>query len=369
MHTLKTLVIIFGIFLSTLISGCNGKSEDEGDKPESGKGMIPKATPVEAMIIRKENVVYNLSLTGILQPYHAVDIVAEVSGKVQQVFKELGDRVTTSDTLAIIDDKIPLSNYRQAQAQLLSAENNLKIARLNLKSDAELHQSGDISDLAYENSKLAVKTAEANLLLAEATLSQMEKAYRDTRIMSPIDGVIARKYIDPGMMVNPNMPVYRCVDLHKLKMMVGIPQDEIRRVRIGTPVKIQISALNNKIVDGAVQHISPQADENTGSFNIEVQIPNSDGQIRAGMTAKADILLSSMDNQLVIPEYALVTKDDKQAVYKISNHKAHLTTLAIEDIVGPKIIIASGLAEGDTIVTVGMKNLGIATPVSIESIH
>ena len=96
--------------------------------------------------------------------------------------------MTPRDTLAFIDDRIPLSQYRQARAQVLSAENGLKIARLNFESDGELLASGDISRLAYDNSELAVKAAEATRLSALAQLSAVEKQYLDTRITSPMAG-------------------------------------------------------------------------------------------------------------------------------------------------------------------------------------
>ena len=122
----------------------------------------------------------NFPMTALFKPLHQVDVLAEVSGEIKEIIKNLGDMVTSRDTLAFIDDLIPYNQYRQANAQVLSAENNLKIARLNLKSDKELFENGDISNLAYENSALAVLTAEANHLSALASLSLVEKSYRDT---------------------------------------------------------------------------------------------------------------------------------------------------------------------------------------------
>ena len=116
--------------------------------------------PVEALVLKPQTLQQTLTLTGVLRPLHTVDLVAEVSGKITRINKELGDRVSTKDTLAYIDDKIPFNNYRQAKARLLSGENDLKIARLNLESDKELHKSEDISDIALQNSMLAVKNAQ-----------------------------------------------------------------------------------------------------------------------------------------------------------------------------------------------------------------
>ena len=366
-------ILILSIILSLFIS-CGKKEEAQNNelatKTETSDEKSGQSIAVEALVIKPRTIEQNIPLTGVLKPLHSVDIVAEVSGKVQKIYKKLGNSVTQRDTLAIIDDKVPLSNYRQAKSQVLSAENNLKIAELNLKSDEELFKSGDISQLAYENSQLAVKSAEANRLSALASLSLLEKNYKDTRIMSPISGLISRKFIELGTMVTPNMPLYRVVDLKILKIEVGVSQSMISRLQVGSAAKVTISALKNRTFDGKVRFISPQAEEATGAFTTEIHVKNSnDLKIKAGMTAKIDLTVTDLGKQLAVPDYALVTKDGKDFVYKIENDIARLAEVTVSETFGSQAIIAGGIAEGDTIVVVGMKNLGVDTKVWIETIH
>ncbi len=344
--------------------------EQQNPKPEKS-GFIPGQTvPVEALVVGQHAARQTLPLTGILQPLHAVDIAAEISGKVKKIHKALGDAVTTGETLAVIDDKVPLGHYKQAKSQVLSAKNNLKIARLNLKSDKELLESGDISMLAYENALLAVKTAEANRLSALANLSLLEKNYSDTRIKSPISGFVSRRYIEIGTMVVPNMPVYRVVGLKTLKIEVGVPQASINNVQVGTRAKIILSALNHQTVEGHVRYTSPQADEKTGTFTIEIHVQNTeDLSIRAGMTAKIDLILTDNRNRIVIPDYALVKSNSRDYVYKITDNIARLTEVTVAGSFGAQVIVENGLSEGEKIVVVGMKNLGLETPVWVESIR
>ena len=195
---LSAFALYIIIVLTTGVwSGCDSADQKAvSENPRDIAGDNDQRIPVEAYIVRNKNIQRNFSSSGVLKPKHEVDIVAEVAGKIETIHKSVGDQVTRSDILALIDDDIPLSNYKQAKSQVLSAENNLKIARLNLQSDEELFKSGDISKLEYENSVLTVKTAEANHLSALANLSLLEKAYNDTRIKSPIEGLISRKYID-----------------------------------------------------------------------------------------------------------------------------------------------------------------------------
>lgn len=369
----KNILLI--IFLSFLIVSCGEKQSDQNTVENSITEEIDNTKsdtklPVEALILKIGTVEQNIPLTGVLKPIHSVDLVAEVSGKVKKINNELGDNVTKKDTLAIIDDKIPFSQYRQALSQVLSAKNNLKIAQLNLKSDKELYKNGDISNLEYENSQLAVKSAEANHLSALANFSFMEKSYHDTRITSPINGLISRKYIELGTMVMQNTPIYRVVDITKLKVEVGVPQDMISKLNVGDLANLNISALNNKKFAGTVQFISPQADENTGAFMAEIHVKNNqEMQIKAGMTAKINLTISDFGEQLVVPDYAFVTKNGSNYIYKIEKGIAKLTNVKIGGSFGSQVIIEKGLVEGDTVAVVGMKNLGIESKVWIESIE
>ena len=108
------LPLIVCICILTVVSSCGNrqsepKAADNTQPEEQVSTKQENAIPVEALIVKSKTVEQNIPLTGVLKPIHMVDIVAEVSGKVTKIHKELGDPVTTRDTLAVIDDKIPLS--------------------------------------------------------------------------------------------------------------------------------------------------------------------------------------------------------------------------------------------------------------------
>jgi membrane fusion protein (multidrug efflux system) len=366
-------IVLYSLIL--LLVSCSNKSYEQSAAAEQTQAAAEndknnRTVAVEAMIVKVKTINQKIPLTGIIEPIYEVDIIAEVSGKVKRIIKKLGERVTASDTLAFIDDEIPLSQYHQTQAQVLSAENDFHITQLNLKSDEELLANGDISKLEYEQSLLRLKSAKANYLSAKAQLSLMKKGYNNTRIMSPISGYISRKYVDIGTMVTPGMLLYRVVDLSTVKIDLGIAQDLINRIRIGSPAAVTISSLNDHSFSGYVKYISPQADENTGTFKVEIQIKNTgDTKIYAGMTARVDLTLVTLDEQLVIPDYTLVARNGSNHVYKIEKDIARLIDISIKETIGSEVIIGAGLFAGDTIVVVGMKNLGKETRVYIENVQ
>lgn len=359
---------LFLLLLSVMSCGGNNKNEEVASKTESTVGET-KIVPVEVMVVSKQYLEATIPFTGILAPSRSVDIISEVSGKVQKINKSLGQSVSTKDVLALIDDEVPFNQFQQAQAQKLSTDNSLKIAQLNLESDNILFENDDISKIAYENSVLAVKNAEANQLAAIANLSLLEKNYNNTRIKSPIPGIISRKHIELGTMVSIGMPIYRVVDLSYLKIEIGISQDLVNYVKIGSLVNVQISALNNKRFSGKVRYISPQADEQTGTFKVEIHVPNTQKEIRAGMTTSGEITISDEGEQLSVPNYALVTKNGNEYIYKVNGSIAELVKIETGQSLGSRTIVNSGLADGDTVVVVGMKNLGEKTSVFIETVN
>jgi len=356
---------------------CGSATEDTAGDPSRAGGTSQQVAseetqrvPVEALVLRKRRIQETVVLTGVLRPRREVEIVAEVQGQVASIHTELGSAVSPSDTLARIGDTIPLSQYRQAQARVLTADNNLDIAQLNYGSDKELLKNGDISQLAYENSLLAVKAAEADRLSALASLDIAEKQFVDTRVTAPFAGLIARRYVDPGAMVSPGTPIFREIDLSVLKLEVGLAQSSVSRVRVGNPASVRVSALAGTAYEGVVHTVAPQADEQSGTFAVEIHVRNTPDRIlRAGMTARADLFLRGAGQQLAVPDYALVTRNGGRYVYRIEGGSAHLKEVSVSEILGGQAVIQSGLAPGDTVVVVGMKNLGVDTKVWVETVH
>lgn len=363
----KFLLMVLSLIL-IFLTGCeSGSAETPSETPPEVSKANALVIPVETMVVSKKNVAQVVSYTGKIEAKNSVDIIAEVSGKVEKINKRLGDKVRSGEPLAIIDYRIPEANYRQAQAQVLSAENNLNIVTTNLNSDQVLFSNGDISKLALDNSKLAVKTAQANLMSTKAQLKINKKAFDDTKLSSPISGFISKKNIELGTMVNIGSPVYRVVDLSEMKIKLGVPQDIVGKITKQTAAKIFISSLRNKSVNGSVKYISPQADEQTGTFEVEIYAANtSDFTIKAGMTVKVDLALSAKENKLVVPDYAVVAKDNATYVYIMNGERAKLTKVTQGESFGSNIEIIEGLNEGDEIVVVGIKNLGVDTKVKVE---
>lgn len=357
---MKANVIFFLLVIITLV-GCEEKNNSIKNKTN-----LTTAVPVEVMKIKQDIIQQKIELSGILQPVNTVNIIAEVSGNIISKYKYLGDYVAPKQTMAIVDDVIIKSKYDQAKAQLITARSNLNIAKQTFLSDSILYNNNDISEFEFAKSKANYNSAKAQYLSATAALNANKKSFNDTRIKSPLKGVVSRDNIDLGTMVVAGNILYRVVDISKLKLEVYIPQEYINLVKVGDSAKIYVSSLNEKF-SGIIKRLSPQADKNTGGFLVEIEVPNKKEKIKAGMTAKTEILISKANNLLAVPEYTVTTKQGKNYIYKIKNGYAQLTEVNVSENFGDKVIIKSGIEINDTIVTVGIKNLGTKTKVLIEN--
>lgn len=366
----KDVVICAGLALSFCGISCGPQEDaDSGGTADSGVDTV-RAVPVRARVVQQEHVEEAVEVTGVIAPHRAVDVVAETGGRLIRVPAGVGHRVAAGDTLAVIDDRVAASRLEHAKAQVLSARNKLKIARLNFESDRQLLDSGDISRLAFETSRFAVKSAEAELKSNQAELSRARKEFEDTRLTSPIDGWVSRKHIELGAMTSVGKAAYRVVDLTRMKIKLGIPQTAIGRVMPGGSVRITVDALGARTFDGHVRYVSPQAEEDTGAFPVEVQMANTPGMtIRAGMSARCRVILGGSGLQFAVPGNAVVARDGREYVYRIRDGIARLTEVKTRETFGAHMAVEAGLEEGDSIVVEGMNRLGAATHVSIRDLR
>lgn len=361
-------IAVLALFACVLSCGPREDAETDG-AADPGVDSL-RAVPVDARVVRREIVAEAVDVAGVILPHKAVDVVAEAGGRLTDVRAEVGVRVTAGDTLAVIDDRVAESRLAHAEAQVLSSENNLKIAQLNFESDRLLLDSGDISSLAFETSRFAVKSAQAELKSNQAELSRARKGFEDTRLTSPIDGWVSRKHVEHGAMISAGAAAYRIVDLTTMKITLGIPQSAIGRIQAGGQVRLTVAALGGRGFDGYVRYVSPQAEEDTGAFPVEVHVANTtDMLIRGGMSARCRVLLSGSSPQFVVPGNAVLARNGKDHIYRIREGIARLTGVTTRETFGSRVSVETGLAEGDTIVVGGMLRLGVETPVTIRALR
>ena len=309
------------------------------------------AIPVEIAIVKRDTISNYLLANTTLEPERSVNVVAKVSGVVVELRAEEGDQVKAGQLLARIDDSELAVNVKQAKARLDNAKSAFERAR-------EMFQKNLTSREAYEQAKLELETAQAQYESA-----QLQWQY--SRIRAPIDGVVTARNIDLGDMVSVNTVVFSLADFNPLLARVHVPEKDITQVHVGQPAKITVESAPGRTFTGRVQMISPVVDPTTGTVKVTIEIRKREGILRPGMFASVYLVTETHPNALVIPKKALVLESERDMVFTFKNGRAHEVPLKLGFSDAQNVEVLAGLAEGDTVITVGQEGLREGTPVRV----
>jgi HlyD family secretion protein len=261
-----------------------------------------------------------VTATGTLAPLEKVTIGAEVSGRLDTVLVDFNDHVTKGQILAHINTDALRALALQSQAAVAQAQANLAKADNDLRRAISLQNSGFVSTSAYDTARAARDTAAATLKSARAQSEQAEANLSKADIRSPIDGIVLDRKVDPGQTVaasfqTPELFVIAS-DLRKLELDVDIDEADIGQVRVGQDATFTVDAYPAAIFVAKVRELRNAAKtvQNVVTYQGVLTVDNSQGLLKPGMTATADVTVKIVTNVLTIPNGALrFTPDAQQA--------------------------------------------------------
>lgn len=340
--------------------------------------------------VRKQDVAKVVNATGEVKAQDLVTVGAQVSGKIEQLYVNIGQQVKKGELIAEIDSttqqndvdiaKAKLSSY---QAQLKAARTSLNIAEKQYKRMQELKKKNAASDEDLENAQDAFETAqskvaeiEASLKETEITLSTAETNLGYTKITAPLDGTIVSVPVKVGQTINAAMDtptIVQIADLDKMEIWIEISEGDIGNIKPGVKVTYTVLADMNKVYETTLASIDPaltlltddQYTETVDSseaiyFYGRLQVPNTDGKLRIGMTTQNAIYVESAENVLTVPTLAVKgTVDGKYVEVLTPNgvEERQIVTGVSDDI---NIEVKQGINEGEEVVIAKMSSSEIS---------
>jgi len=299
----------------------------------------PKVDPYRFAAIERGDVTKTVSASGNVQALVTVQVGSQLSGLVSQVLVDFNSPVSKGDVLAVIDAKTYASRVNQGTADLGAVTAALAQQRAALeqaKAQNEVDQAafrrvkslseqGFASGQALDQATAAVKRSEAGVALARAQIAAqsarveqskagLEASRYDlgrTQILSPIDGVVVDRKIDPGQTVAASFqaPVLFQIaqDLSKLQVKIMVDEADIGQIREGQTVKFTVDAYPDESFQGAVTQVrkQPETQQNVVAYAVIAQAENKGGRLLPGMTANADVVIDERPNVLKVPAAAL----------------------------------------------------------------
>ena len=247
------------------------------------------------------------------------------SGRIKWVATE-GETITSGEPVAILDSGLEQARVRQAKLRV-------KEARSELSRGQGLRESNALSAKGLENAETSLGIAEAEL---DATNEQLER----TRLLAPFDGVVAETFAEPGEIAAPAVRVAQFMELELLRVELGIPDYQINEVVVGAEALLRLPALPDRSIQGEVSRIAPAALPGEHLFSIEVTIPNPDGELRPGMSARTRIVTRDLDRAIVVAADLAVKRGGRRVVFFGDGDRAHAVPVDDAILHGDRLVLS-----------------------------
>lgn len=362
-----------------------------------------KIDPTKLAKVEKGDLAKSVVATGKVTPIVKVEVKSKASGIVKKLFVEYGDTVKQGQLLAQLDKIEIEAQVEQSRAALAAAEANLTSSQADYeraKVDAEgpdvpmnkraydraqsMAKDGVVSASALDDAqknydmsvnkqnvakaqvtvlKAKIAQAQAQVAQDQANLKQLEEQLSYTDIVSPMNGIVLSRDVEVGDAVSSILVlgssatlVMTIGDTSEVYVKGKVDESDIGKVYLGQPARIKVESFKDKTFNGKVTKISPMGVEkdNVTTFEVRVSINNPGGELKAEMTANAEIILDEHKNVLQIPEGAIMYDKDKKASVEIPDPKAKDGKKKIPVEIGisngAKTELLKGLKEGDQVV-------------------
>ncbi|MFQ6371432.1 efflux RND transporter periplasmic adaptor subunit [Shewanella sp. YIC-542] len=335
-------IAVAGI-MTLMLSGCG---EEQTTKKEEAF-----AIPVEVTTVTTGQVSSYYNTTATLEAPEEANVATRIAGVIEQIYVEEGDRVKKGQLLAQID-------ARQQRYQLAHSEAEVKIlsqelARYRKMKNPEFISADSVSKLEY-----SLQSAIAQRDLAALQVTESE-------IRSPIDGVIAGRFIKEGNMAKEFDKLFYVVQQDELYGIMHLPEQQLASLKTGQ--EAQVFRNKNDYAAASVLRISPVIDSTSGTFKVTLLVPNHQQQLKAGMFTRVQLKYDTHSNVLVVPYNAVVNQDDRQALYIIKEGKAQYRDVTLGYRQNDQVEVISGINPGEQVVIRGQHNLKDQSLVDVLS--
>lgn len=329
----------------------------------------PKEIVYEIITPKVADIEKSTVATGKVEPRDEILIKPQISGIVEEVYKEAGEMVKKGEVIAKVKVIPELGQLNSAESRVRVADINYKQSLQEFDRQKKLYKDKLISKEEFEKSEVSMKTAKEelssskdNLDIVKEGITKNSATYSNTMIRSTIDGLILDVPIKKGNSVimsntfNDGTTIATVANMKDLIFKGKIDETEVGRISEGMPIKLTIGALQNLKFDAKLEYISPKGVTENGAnlFEIKAAInAPSNVNIRSGYSANAEIVLDRVSKVLSVPESTVEFSGDSTFVYVLKTEKPKQTferrqiKLGVSD--GIKIEIKSGITAKDKV--------------------
>jgi HlyD family secretion protein len=345
--------------------------------------------PSKLATTEKGNIARSVVATGKIQPLIKVEVKSKASGIVKKLYADYGDTISEGQILAELDKETLQAQVREARAQRLSTQAALQRTKFEaqgpdipfLKAAAErarrLYEQGLISTNVLEDAQKEyelvlnkqraarsnVSVNDAEVARAQATLERADTDLRNSTIVSPMNGIVLSRDVEVGDAVSSILVlgsqatlVMTLGDVTSVYVLGKVDEADIGKITLGQPARITVESFKDKKFVGKVTKISPFGKEkdNVTTFEVRVSIDNPGGELKANMSANAEIIREEKKDVLLVPDSAILYDKDRKTSVEVPDpkgeHGRRKVAVKVGISNGVKAEVQDGLKAGDKVV-------------------
>lgn len=349
-YIIYTLIILGIAYLIYYRITANKKVENSGAGSSSKSGKSQSYT-VNGIIVKTTSFANNLEVTGTIEANEAVTLQSEVPGLVTGIYFKEGSNVNKGSLLVKIND-------RDIQAQLQEALTKQSLSAANENRAKQLLQKGAISQEEYDTALADLKSLKAQGQLIRAQLAK-------TSIIAPFSGKIGLRSISVGMYITPTTLIANLLSTNPVKINFSVPEKYMGQIKMNSTITFRTDG-SNHIYTGKVFAIEPGINAQTRTLQIKALAANENNELRPGSFTKVSLVLSNVENAILVPNEAIIPVLKGKTVFISKNGKAKQVEVSSGTRTDENILINSGLAIGDTVLTTGAMSLKEDAPVKVS---
>jgi multidrug efflux pump subunit AcrA (membrane-fusion protein) len=410
---LMVLLIFLGLAFYLTQTGPKKEIEANSSTAQNRKRQIP----VETVSLHLGSIDRRLHLTGTIISEAMVDVLSKVSGILEKIQVEQGDRIKADQVVAIVEREEKEAQFQEASAALdvlkanwaqmesgarpeeitqaeqlvrqtkasweTSLDNYMRLKNLKernfisqqrldeamlqlTQSEAEYRSSSEKLTLLRKGARQEDRDALlAQIRQTEATLRLAQIHLKNTTIRAPISGIISKRFLDQGSFVSTTTPIVRIVAMDTVKVVVQVVEIEIAQLRAGAIAEIYVDAYREEVFQGLVVRISPTVDPESRTADVEIRVNNKDHRLKPGMFARVSIVTQRRDGVLLLSKDWLVRQSATPQVFVNENGKAsrRVVSLGVEG--EQHVEVLKGLQAGEEVIVAGQYEVKDGMPVKV----
>jgi membrane fusion protein, multidrug efflux system len=342
---MKTKMAISLLAVALLAAGCGPK-----DAP-----VHEEIRPVRSIVVGASSGSVGATYSGQVQARYESKLGFQTSGKVVARLVEVGSHVKRGQPLMRLDPALEALHVAAAVADVDAAKSRVAQNRVDLQRTEQLQSRNFASQAEVDQQRLALAQAESQLksAIAQQQIKLNQRGY--TELTADRDGLVAAISAEAGQVVSAGQQIVTVAADGEREVLVSIPESRVDELRQAKTLQISVWARPGKTYQGVLRELAPDADSVTRTYSARIAVKDADSALMLGMTAS--VFTPDVDGSTAIrlPLSAIYNKDGQPRVWIVDGNNSQVATRAVKlgSAQNDSVLISSGLAPGETVVTAG----------------